>query len=191
MTASTVSTDAAPVRNDNEANLVARAQAGEAKALREIYETYQGQVRAHLYRMVGPDCEIDDLTQMVFTRAFKALERFQGNSSLSTWLYRITANTTLNLLRQRFRRDRMKAALSWFNAGREAGCERAARYEAREEAQLILGRLRPDLRQVFVLYHNEGLTLKEISRVLDTPASTVGFRLTRARKEIKKLVAAA
>ncbi|MBV1861172.1 MAG: RNA polymerase sigma factor [Nannocystaceae bacterium] len=169
--------------------LVVRAKAGEHRALREIYNSHNAQVRAHLYRLLGRDCEIDDLTQIVFARAFNALEKFQGNSALSTWLYRITANTTHNLLRQRFRRDRIKTALSWFNAGREAGRVSTSRVEARDEAHRILQRLNPDLREVFVLYHYEGLTLQEIGNILKKPVSTVGDRLTRARKKLKELVA--
>lgn len=173
-----------------EQHLLALARAGEHRALRHIYVTYQAQVRAHLFRLLGPDCEIDDLTQIVFARAFNALDRFQGNSTLSTWLYRITANTTHNLIRQRFRRDRVKSALTWFNVGREAGSVASGRIEARDEAHRILARLRPDLREVFVLYHYEGLTLQEISSILEKPISTIGDRLTRARKRLQELVAA-
>jgi RNA polymerase sigma-70 factor (ECF subfamily) len=180
---------AATYLSAEEQQLLAQARAGQHRALRQIYNTYNSQVRAHLYRLLGPDCEIDDLTQIVFARAFNALHRFQGNSTFGTWLYRITANTTHNLMRQRFRRDRVKSALSWFNAGREAGAVGSTRVEARDEAHRILQRLRPDLREVFVLYHYEGLTLQEISNILEKPVSTVGDRLTRARKRLRELVA--
>lgn len=170
-----------------EQDLLVRARAGENRAMRQFYSNYQSQVRAHLYRLLGPDSEIDDLVQIVFARAFNALEHFQGNSTLGTWLYRITANTTHNLLRQRFRRDRLKGALTWFNAGRNASVT-GNRAEARNEAERVLQRLRPDLREVFVLYHYEGLTLQEISQVLDKPISTVGDRLTRARKKLREYI---
>lgn len=173
-----------------ERDLLTRAQAGQHRALRQFYGTFSSQVRAHLFRLLGPDCEIDDLTQIVFARAFNALSSFQGNSTLSTWLYRITANTTHNLLRQRFRRDRVKTALSWFNAGRSTSVQ-SSRVEARDEAHRILQLLRPDLREVFILYHYEGLTLQEISNILGKPVSTVGDRLTRARKKLRELVSAA
>lgn len=172
-----------------EQQLLTRARAGEHRALRQIYSTYQNQVRAHLYRLLGPDCEVDDLIQIVFARAFNALDRFQGNSTLSTWLYRITANTTHNLARQRFRRDRVKAALTWFNEGRGGTHVAPTRVEARDEAHRILARLPPDLREVFVLYHYEGLTLQEISSILEKPVSTIGDRLTRARRRLRELVA--
>jgi RNA polymerase sigma-70 factor (ECF subfamily) len=176
-----------PYLSADELRMLEAARSGDERALRRFYSSHQGQVRAHLYRLLGADSEIDDLVQTVFARAFNALDRFQGNSTLGTWLYRITANTTHNLLRQRFRRDRVKSALQWFNAGRESPL-RSSRVEARDEAQRILQRLRPDLREVFVLYHYEGLTLHEISQILNKPVSTIGDRLTRARKKLRDLV---
>ncbi len=169
--------------------VLARARAGEAAALRVLYDRYQGQIRGHLHRLLGPDPDVDDLVQTVFIRAFNALDRFQGNSTLSTWLYRITANTAHNLVRQRYRRERAKGALRWFNSGRNAHVQATSRAEIRDEASRLLARLAPDLRQIFVLYHYEGLTLQEISHIVERPISTVGDRLTRARKKIKELAA--
>jgi RNA polymerase sigma-70 factor (ECF subfamily) len=168
-------------------NLIARARAGEQRALRILYETHQAQVRGHLYRLLGPDPEVDDLVQTVFSRAFNALGSFKGNSTLSTWLYRITANTTHNLLRQRYRRDRVKRALKWFNDGRGTHVA-AEKLEARDEAMRLLRLLPPELREIFVLYHYQGLTLQEISRIVERPISTVGDRLSRARKRLRELV---
>lgn len=168
--------------------LIAQARAGDERALRIIYEQHEHQVRGHLHRLLGRDSEIDDLVQIVFSRAFAALDTFEGKSTISTWVYRITVNTTHNVLRQRFRRERMQRAVKWFDSGREADRVHASKLEARDEAQRILERLRPELRQIFVLYHYEGLTLQEISAILERPISTVGDRLTRARKALRELV---
>lgn len=168
--------------------LLERAKAGDERALRDIYERHQSQVRGHLHRMLGSDPEIDDLVQTVFARAFAAIDGFEGKAAISTWLYRITANTTHNLLRQRFRRTRMQRALRWFDAGREADRVQPSKVVARDEVQRILEQLHPDLREVFVLYHYEGLTLQEIAEILDRPLSTIGDRLTRARKRLQSLV---
>lgn len=167
--------------------VLASARAGNPRALRQLYEAHQSQVRGHLYRLLGPDPEIDDLVQTVFARAFAALDSFRGGSAISTWLYRITTNTTHNLLRQRFRRNRVKAAFQWWTSGRAAHLQ-DSRADVRDEAERLLQRLVPDLREVFVLYHYEGLTLQEISDILDKPVSTIGDRLTRARKRLHELV---
>ncbi len=189
LSSESVGTDAVTYLSPEERLLIDRAKAGEHRALRQLYGQYHAQVRAHLFRLLGKDCEVDDLTQIVFARAFNALDKFQGNSTLSTWLYRITANTTHNLMRQRFRRERVKSAFGWFS--QSAGTDvQPSRVEARDEAHRILQKVRPDLREVFVLYHYEGLTLQEISDILDKPVSTVGDRLTRARKKLRELVSA-
>jgi RNA polymerase sigma-70 factor, ECF subfamily len=168
--------------------LLAQARAGNARALRHFYDTHQAQVRGHLYRLLGPDSEIDDLVQTIFARAFAALASFKASSTLSTWLYRITTNTTHNLLRHRFRRNRVKAAFQWWVGGRAVQGSHA---DVRDEATRLLQHLAPDLREVFVFYHYEGLTLQEIAQILDKPLSTVGDRLTRARKRLHELVTAA
>jgi RNA polymerase sigma-70 factor (ECF subfamily) len=162
--------------------------AGDERALRVIYEQHENQVRGHLFRLLGRDSELDDLVQIVFSRAFAAIHRFEGKAAISTWLYRITVNTTHNLIRQRYRRDRMQRAVQWFEFGRGADRVTSATLEARDEAQRILAHLQPDLRQIFVLYHYEGLTLDEIAKIVGRPLSTVGDRLTRARKQLRELV---
>lgn len=175
------------LREGAEELLLTRARGGEARALREIYDAYQGLVRAHLHRLLGSDSEIDDITQIVFARAFGAIDRFRGGSTIATWLYRITANTTHNLLRQRYRGARLKAALRWFDEGR-GGHVSAQNMDARRQATQLLQGLHPDLREVFVLYHHEGLTLHEIAAILEKPVSTIGDRLGRARRRLHALI---
>jgi RNA polymerase sigma-70 factor (ECF subfamily) len=167
-----------------EYRLVQRAIAGDQRALREIYRSHQRQVRAHLFRLLGEDSEVDDLLQTVFARAFNALDRFEGKSTLRTWLYRITANTTHNLLRKRYRTERIRSAFGRFVNAAGPRVD-TSRVEARDEAARALRSISPELQEVFILYHYEGLTLQEISDVLERPISTIGDRLTRARKRLK------
>ena len=190
--ASEAESDASPVAtylSGPEQVMLAQARAGNSRALRQFYDGHQAQVRGHLYRLLGPDSEIDDLVQTIFARAFAALATFKGNSTLSTWLYRITTNTTHNLLRQRFRRGRVKSAFQWWVSGR-VGHLQSSQSDVRDEAVRLLQHLAPDLREVFVFYHYEGLTLQEIAQILDKPLSTIGDRLTRARKRLHELVTA-
>ncbi|MBL9106588.1 MAG: RNA polymerase sigma factor [Myxococcales bacterium] len=183
--------DARPVEYLSAAEqiMLSQARAGDRRALRDFYDAHQAQVRGHLYRLLGPDSEIDDLVQTIFARAFAALATFKANSTLTTWLYRITTNTTHNLLRHRFRRNRVKAAFGWWLSGRSAHLQ-DSHAGVRDEALRLLQHLAPDLREVFVFYHYEGLTLQEIAQILDKPLSTVGDRLARARKRLHELATA-
>jgi RNA polymerase sigma-70 factor (ECF subfamily) len=127
----------------DETALLVRARAGDQRALRDFYGRYQQQVRGHLFRLLGRDPDLDDVVQTVFSRAFGALDGFRGNSALSTWLYRITANTTHNLLRQRFRRDRVRRAFARLKLSGDT--EAGDALEARNEVEGVLHRLHPDL----------------------------------------------
>ncbi len=177
------------LQEPSEAALIALAATGEARALRTLYDRCEPQVRAFLLRMLGPDPELDDMIQTVFIRAFAALGSFRGDSKLSTWLYRICGNSCRNLMRSRYRRRRLHDALHFFTIARE-GDRAHVDLGARDEALRLLQRLRPELREVFVLYHHEGLTIPEISAVLSLASSTVGDRLQRSRKELHKLASA-
>jgi len=171
---------------DSEAALIARAAAGDARALRRLYDRSHPQVRAFLLRMLGPDPELDDIIQTVFIRAFNALGTFRGDSKLSTWLYQICGNTCRNLMRSRYRQRRLHDALHFFTVARQGDRDNVD-LSAKSEALRLLQSLRPELREVFVLYHHEGLTIPEISQILSVATSTVGDRLQRARKLLHKL----
>lgn len=172
---------------EDETTLIARARAGDERAMRALYQRCEPLVRAFLCRMLGRDPDLDDLIQTVFVRAFMAIGEFRGESKFSTWLYQICANTSRNLLRSRYRRGRLHQALLFFTIAREGELSSGG-LGAQAEAERLLLRLRPDLREIFVLYHHEGLTLQEISEVVGLPLSTAGDRLTRARKELARLV---
>lgn len=167
-----------------DAALVGRARDGERRALRGLYDRHVARVRAYLYRLLGADPDLDDLVQTVFTRAFLALGSFRGDARFSTWLYQICVNQSRNLLRSRYRRGRMLGAFESLALARGDGDE-GGDPGAASEALRLLQRLRPDLREIFVLYHHEGLTLQEIAGVVGMPLSTVGDRLTRARRELQ------
>ncbi len=158
--------------------------------MRTLYQRYQSHVRGQLFRLLGPDSEADDIVQVVFSRAFAALDHFQEQASLGTWLYRIAANTAANVRRQRTRRARVQSALCEANEV-TAHAASSSRVEVRRQVTEYLDQLGTDQRNVFMLYHYEGLTLQEIAQHIDTPLSTVGDRLSRARARLAELVRAA
>jgi RNA polymerase sigma-70 factor (ECF subfamily) len=166
--------------------LVEAARGGDPRALRRIHDEHRDRVRAYLYRLIGRDAELDDLAQIVFAKAFMSLGTFRGESKVSTWLYKIAINCARNHLRGRGRRMKMLGAFEIFARSCGGGAERRDPGAA-SEAILLLQQIRPDLREIFVLYHHEGLTLQEISEVTEAPISTVSDRLARARKELQRL----
>ena len=168
-------------------DLLGRARAGDPRALRALHDRHRDRVRAYLYRLLGPDADLDDLVQAVFARAFLALRDFRGDARLTTWLYAICANLTRNHLRGRQRRRRMLGAFTLLEGLRQDPPPGGHDLGAAAEAARLLQRLAPELREVFVLYHHEGRTLQEIAAIVGRPLSTVGDHLTRARRDLRRL----
>src|SRR5262244_2209585 len=82
---------------------LARAQAGDGEAFRELIQPYRGELQAHCYRILGSVQDAEDVLQEALLAAWRSLGRFDGRS-LRSWLYRITTNRCLNYLRGESRR---------------------------------------------------------------------------------------
>lgn len=78
-----------------------RSPHGRETAFRELIETYQQRLYAHVFRLLGEHNDADEALQLTFIKAWKGLDNFREDSRLYTWLYRIATNEALNLLKQR------------------------------------------------------------------------------------------
>ena len=152
-------------------------------AQRELYEKYSEQVYALMCRMVGRQ-NADDLTQQVFLRLLKSVNQFAGRSKFSTWLYRVASNEALQFLRKRAKRS--DAPLS-FEPTDPKPCT-LRQVDDREQLEMALAELDPDLRAVFLLRESEGLSYRELASALCIAEGTVASRLNRARKSLQELM---
>src|SRR6186713_1048420 len=84
--------------------LLAAARQGDEDAFRDLVEPYRGELHAHCYRMLGSVYDAEDALQEALLRAWRGLARFEGRSSLRSWLYTIATNTSLNHIARRPRR---------------------------------------------------------------------------------------
>src|SRR3989440_3436281 len=87
-----------------ERELLEAARAGDQEAYRRLLEPYNGELHAHCYRMLGSVHDAEDALQETLLRAWRGLSRFEGRSSLRSWLYTIATNTCLNLIARRPKR---------------------------------------------------------------------------------------
>src|SRR6266496_2293684 len=87
-----------------EGALLAAVRGGDQEAFRRLVDPYRGELHAHCYRMLGSVHDAEDALQEAFLRAWRALGRFEGRSSLRSWLYTIATNTCLNLIARRPKR---------------------------------------------------------------------------------------
>ncbi len=196
-----------------EAALLDTARAGDETAFARLIEPYRGQLHAHCYRMLGSVHDAEDALQEVSLRAWRGLARFEGRSSLKSWLYTIATNTCLNQIERRPKRvlpvDYAAAADPHGGPGAPvvesvwiepypdeligvedelAGPE--ARYEQRESVELAfvaaLQLLPANQRAVLILREVLGFSAQETADALETSVASVNSALQRARKTIEE-----
>ena len=187
---------------------LARAQAGDGEAFRELIDPYRRELQAHCYRILGSVHDAEDVLQEVLLAAWSSIGRFDGQS-LRAWLYRIATNRCLNYLRDESRRPR-PAALPDPGSGRtppmrsddpwwlepypdvllgDVAPGPEARYDARESIALSfvagLQHLPPQQRAVLVLRDVLGFPAAEAADILGTTQAAVNSALIRARAGLR------
>jgi RNA polymerase sigma-70 factor (ECF subfamily) len=152
-----------------------------------MYRRYAEPVLGWAIRLGGPYVDHEDIAQDVFTVAFRQIDRFRGESALSTWLYAITRNLISNARRKAaFRKLIGLANLPEVASDADSPEEEVALYRRRQQVQLALDRLSERSREVVVLMDLEGRTATEVGEMLGVPPGTVYSRLHYARKEFAK-----
>jgi RNA polymerase sigma-70 factor (ECF subfamily) len=184
----------------DERGLVAAARAGDERAFRALVEPYRRTLELHCYRMLGSRHDAEDLVQETLLRAWRALDRFERRSSVSTWLYRIATNACLDEIERRPRRAEALAVEPYpDDLVAEAAlvapvADPAARYALREGMELALltaiQRLPGRQRAVLILRDVLGWTGAEVAELLDTTVAGANGALQRARATIEGAVPA-
>jgi len=168
--------------------------AEEATDAREAFASVVMKYREPVYRvavhMMRNHEDADDVVQETFLRAYRALDRFRGDASMGTYLYRTVTNVCLNRLRARDRARRFLGLLSWHGQKSSPPPSRELlASEATEVVRAAVGSLPPKLRAALVLSEFEGLTAPQIAEVLQIPDGTVRSRLHLARAKLREKLA--
>lgn len=163
----------------NWAEIIAKAKDGDEWAWEQIFLHYKDMVFNICYRISGKREDAEDWTQETFLRAFSAIKGFRGESSLSTWLYRIAVNVCFGNLRR-------KPTSSLDEVEYKLGNGEERDDDIVEEVQKVLAQLPPFYRTLLILRHFEELSYEEIAKVLNISVSKVKIGLHRARKKFKE-----
>ncbi|MCB9177088.1 MAG: sigma-70 family RNA polymerase sigma factor [Caldilineae bacterium] len=177
-----------PLATLEDAELVARFQAraaGDNRAFRELFRRYQAMVWHVSYGFVRNPDDAEDLTQEVFLKAYRALDRFEHRSSFKTWLYRVAINTCQNELRRRDRRPKpgdtpLEDMAEQLPGGDlpERGMMSATPSEPLGRA---LARLSPEVVTILYMKDVHELSYEEIAELLEIGVSAAKMRVHRAR----------
>lgn len=175
--------------------LVDRVRNGDRNAFDLLVRKYQHKVSNLVSRYIYDAAEIEDVSQEVFIKAYRAINGFRGDSAFYTWLYRIAVNTAKNHLVAQSRRppntDVDAGDAEQIEAGRrmrEIGTPESNTL-SKELAECVaraVAELPDDLRTAITLRELEGLSYEEIATVMDCPIGTVRSRIFRAREAIDK-----
>jgi RNA polymerase sigma-70 factor (ECF subfamily) len=193
----------------SEGKLLRAAQGGDEIAFDRLIAPYRGELQAHAYRMLGSLHDAEDALQEAMLRAWRGIERFEGRSSLRSWLYTVTTNASLRLIERRPKRvlpidhgppadphgtrDEPLTESVWIEPfpderlpDVEASASPHARYEQRESVELAftaaLQHLPGRQRAALILTDVLGFKPGEVAEALDASPASIYSALQRARK---------
>ena len=179
---------------EEELALIARIIAGDRQAFEPLVLENQGRVYSMALRMMGNEADAADAAQEAFIKAYSALESFRGESRFSSWLYKLTGNVCIDLLRSR-RRGQV-VSLQDLSMEEEENQEyqipddrfrpetELERRELRRAVGAALAQLPEDYRQILTLRELGGLSYEELAARLHLESGTVKSRLSRARRRL-------
>jgi RNA polymerase sigma-70 factor (ECF subfamily) len=180
----------------NEHNLIKELRRGNQAAFKELFDSYSTLVYNVAYRMLQNKQDAEDVTQEVFFQAYKSLKQFRAESQLSTWLYRIAVNRSLNHQRKRklerwlsldFDSDEKNAknfdALGSTEVNADTVMEKKDTERIVQEAINAL----PSQQRIAILLHRyEELSYEEIAIIMGVTVASVESRLHRAKQTLAK-----
>ena len=173
--------------------LVRAAAGGDEEASARLVALHEKKVYNLALRMCGNPEDAWDTAQEAFLSAWRGLPSFRGEAGFSTWLYRLTSNAAIDLLR-RTKRQRGESSLDDEALGIDAVDRTPSPQERAEESELRgavtagLARLSDSHRQALVLREVQELSYEEIAQVLEVDLGTVKSRISRARSALRKIL---
>ena len=178
--------DPEPLPNE-EAEWIRDAQAGDRSAFARLVERYWDRLYRWLYHLTRDRHAAEDLTQETFLRALAAVKSFRPGSNFRAWVFRIGHN---NFVNQKRSERRTKHPLPEDAAAPELGsAESAAEHrEALETVNRAVAELPVDFREALLLRVDEGLSFREVAKVLKTTEETARWRVFKARQKLMKVL---
>ena len=201
-TIATVATDVGEhavlsVRQLSDHDVVLRARDGDHGAFRVLVERHEARVYALSLRLLRDPDWAQDAVQEAFLKAYRALRKFEGRSAFGTWMYRLTYNHCLDMLRA----DKSGRFVEWeeettpdasssvdFAQSIRGPAEEVERGELREQLAKAIQTLPDAIRQTLVMREVDGLRYGEIAETLKIPKGTVMSRLFHARKRLREIL---
>jgi len=182
--------------DDKDLGLVQRFQAGDSSAFDELMEKYKKRMFSYVYKSVKNWEDTEDLVQEIFVKVFQALSRWEPKAKFSTWLYTIAHNVCIDFHRANSRKGPsysiddediihgMPPVDDVYSDPEKVAIEKEIRDRIQEALEQLSGRQK----EVFVLYHYQGLKVREIAEVLGLAEGTVKIHQHRAMEKLRNIL---
>lgn len=179
-----------------EKTILEEAKNGSQAAFGQLIEENQKRMYNLAFRMMGNHEDALDVSQEAFFKAWQGLPNFKGESSFSTWLYRLTSNTAIDHLRKKKKETSLTTDFPDQDEGTELQIpderycpeESLVQKELGEMIQLGLDALPDHHRQVLIMRELSGMSYQEISTTLDLDLGTVKSRIARGRNGLRQFL---
>ena len=167
--------------------LIDAIRSGDTKAYAQLVNRYKDLVYTLALRMVKHREEAEEVAQDTFVKVFRSLNRFKGDSKFSTWIYRITYNTSLDRLKKN-KKHYNDIEIDDYTFNQLGTIDNALDNLINEEKSKLIrqciDKLPEDSSSLLTLFYFEELSLDEISKIINIEANTVKVKLFRARKKL-------
>jgi RNA polymerase sigma-70 factor (ECF subfamily) len=189
------SLESVPLDCYDDAELIELFQNGDTAAFDTLFTRYQKRTYRLVQRFVSNPEDASDLTQDAFIRAYQGLGDFKSQCQFYSWLYRITVNLCIDFLRKKSRSEVLlydfdeSGELPMANIAdprSESPAKAVENKELRAHIRRAVRRLPPKQRQIFILRHWNGLSLKDIAAVVGRSDGTVKAHLLHAHRNLRK-----
>lgn len=178
-----------------DSELVTKLKNADEQVYRQLVLQYQDKIFNTCISLVKNAEDADDLTQEVFIEIFRSIHKFREDSLLSTWIYRIAVNKSLEHLR-RMKRKKRAGILTWFNKKDQDMNQKAtdfnhpgAQLENEEQSRILFRAVEklPESQKIaFTLHKLEGLSYEQIAAVMQKTLSSIESLMHRAKKNLRK-----
>ncbi len=165
--------------------LVHRTQRGDSEAFSELVRRHQQVTYNLAYRFMRDATQAEDMAQEAFLKAFRLLKGFRGDSSFSTWLYRVTSSVCLTELGRRKRRGEVELQPTHH---KQATVQPSYSFDMPEHIRRCVTQLSDRYAEIVTLYYLKGISYDEIAEAMDIPMGTLKTWMFRARKQLRSIV---
>lgn len=177
-----------------ETELIIRLREGDEEAFRELVNSYSDRVYNTVFSIIQQREDAEDIAQDVFIRVFHSIKSFAGNAALSTWLYRIAVNLSLEHLRKQKTQKRFAIFRTLFGSDNELNAaidfyHPGVALDRKEDSALLFKAIKmlpPKQQAAFILNKTEGLSYTAIAEVMEITEAAVDALLQRAKQNLRK-----